>query len=80
MELLTNFDVNLTSFLGSGVTCICCDTGICYYFGYFSELLPGFLGTFLAYSQIGIDFDILLITLWNVACRALVSYFLQSDL
>ena len=29
---------------------------------------------------LGIDFDILLMTLWNVACRALVSYFLQSDL
>ena len=28
----------------------------------------------------GIDFDILLLTLWNVVCKALVSYFLQSDL
>ena len=28
----------------------------------------------------GIDFDIFLMTLWNAACRALVSYFLQSDL
>ena len=28
----------------------------------------------------GIDFDIFLMTLWNVACRALVSYFLRSDL
>ena len=35
--------------------------------------IPEFLGiTFL-----GIDFDISLMTLWNVACRALVSYFLQ---
>ena len=33
--------------------------------------IPGFLG---------IDFDILLMTIWNAACRALVSYFLQSDL
>ena len=27
-----------------------------------------------------IDFDILLMTLWNDACRAFVSYFLDSDL
>ena len=29
---------------------------------------------------LGIDFSMLLKTLWNVACRALVSYFLHSDL
>ena len=29
---------------------------------------------------LGIDLDILLMTLWNVACRPLVSYFLHSDL
>ena len=30
--------------------------------------------------MLGIDFDILLMALWNAACRALVSHFLQSDL
>ena len=29
---------------------------------------------------LGTDFDICLMTLWNVAFRALFSYFLQSDL
>ena len=35
-----------------GVTCICCDTGMCHYFGYFFGVAPGFLGTFLGYSRI----------------------------
>ena len=37
---------------GGGVTCICCDTGMCHYFGYFFGAAPGFLGTFLGYSRI----------------------------
>ena len=93
---------------GGGVTCICRDTGMCHYFGYFFGVAPGFLGTFLGYSRIfgyhflaipeilGIiffllkfdffknnpDFGVLILivpsmTLWNVACRALVSMILQ---
>ena len=37
---------------GGGVTCICHDTEMCHYFGYFLGVAPGFLGTFLGYSQI----------------------------
>ena len=29
---------------GGGVTCICRDTGMCHYFGYFLGVAPGFLG------------------------------------
>ena len=35
---------------GGGVTCICRDTGMCHYFGYFFRVAPGFLGNFLGYS------------------------------
>ena len=35
-----------------GLTCICHDTGMCHYFGYFFGVAPGFLGTFLGYSRI----------------------------
>ena len=81
---------------GGGVTCICRDTGMCHYFGYFFGVAPGFLGTFLGYSRIfgyhllvkfnfflnNPDFGVLILifpsmTLWNVACRALVSMILQ---
>ena len=31
---------------GGEVTCICRDTGMCHYFGYFFGVAPGFLGTF----------------------------------
>ena len=85
---------------GEGVTCICRDTGMCHYFGYFffGGVAPGLLGTFLGYSRIfgyswifrchflvkldffqnNPDFGVLILiflsmTLWNVACRALVS-------
>ena len=43
---------------GGERTCICHDTGICHYFGYFLGVLPDFwvpprfLGTFLGYSRI----------------------------
>ena len=58
-------------------------------FGYHFFAIPGFLGVifFVKFDFFennpdfwGIDFDILLMTLWNVSCRAPVSYFLQSDL
>ena len=95
-------------FFSVSVTCICRDTGMCHYFGYFFGVSPGSLGTFLGYFRIlgffgyhllaipgflGIiflvkfnffknnpDFGVLILifpsmTLWNVACRALVSYF-----
>ena len=94
---------------GRGVTCICRDTGMCHYFGYFFGVAPGFLGTFLGYSRIfgyhfwlfpdfwvpflikfdffkdNPDFGVLILifpsmTLWNVACRALVSMILQFSL
>ena len=49
--------------------------------------IPGFWVSFLVkfdflriFQILGIDFDISLTTLWNTACRALVSNFLQSDL
>ena len=35
-----------------GGTCICRDTGMCHYFGYFFGVASGFLGTFLGYSRI----------------------------
>ena len=42
---------------GWGVTCICCNTGMCHYFGYFFGVAPGFLGTFLAIPRfLGIIF------------------------
>ena len=91
---------------GGGVTCICCDTGMCHYFGYFfggcSRIfgnlfglfpdfwvsflaIPGFLVSFLVkfdFFQNNADFGLLILifpsmTLWNVACRALVSMILQ---
>ena len=84
---------------GGGGTCICRDTGMCHYFGYFFGVAPGFLGTFLGYSRIfgyhflvkfdffrnNSDFGVLILifpsmTLWNVACRALVSMILQFSL
>ena len=95
---------------GGGVTCICRDTGMCHYFGYFFGVAPGFLGTFLGYSRIfgyhfsgyswifgyhflvkfdffwnNSDYGVLILifpsmTLWNVACRALVSMILQFSL
>ena len=95
---------------GGGVTCICRDTRICHYFGYFFGVAPGFLGNFWAIPGflgiiylaipgfLGIiflvkfdffrnnpDFGILIlilpsVTLWNVACRALVSMILQFSL
>ena len=37
---------------GRGVTCICRDTGRYHYFGCLYGGAPGFLGTFLGYSQI----------------------------
>ena len=37
---------------GGRVTCICRDSGMCHYFGYFFGVAAGFLGTFLGYSQI----------------------------
>ena len=37
---------------GGGVTCICRDTGMSHYFGYFFGIAPGFLGTILGYSRI----------------------------
>ena len=37
---------------GGGVTCICRDTRMCHYFGYFFGVAPEFLGTFLGYSRI----------------------------
>ena len=37
---------------GGGLTCICRDTGMCHYVGYFFWAAPGFLGTFLGYSRI----------------------------
>ena len=43
-------------------------------FGYLFGLFPDFWVSFFLVN------DILSMTLWNVACRALVSYFLQSDL
>ena len=51
MEKSFGFFLNETSG-GGGVTCICRDTGMCHYFGYFSGVAPGFLGTFLGYSRI----------------------------
>ena len=35
-------------FKPGGLTCICRDTGMCHYFGYFFGVAPRFLGTFLA--------------------------------
>ena len=35
-----------------GITCICRDTGMCYYFGYFLGGVSGFFGTSLGYFQI----------------------------
>ena len=29
---------------GGGLTCVCCDMGMCHYFVYFSGGAPGFLG------------------------------------
>ena len=37
---------------GGGLTCVCHYMGMCHYFGYFFGVAPGFLGTFLDYSQI----------------------------
>ena len=34
------------------VTCICHDTGMCHYFGYFLGSASGFLGAFLSYFRI----------------------------
>ena len=92
---------------GGGVTCICRDTGMCHYFGYFFGgcswivgylfgLFPDFWVSFFGYSRIfgyhflvkfdffknNPDFGVLILifpsmTLWNVACRALVSMILQ---
>ena len=93
--------------LGGGVTCICHDTGMCHYFGYFFGgcsrifgylfgLFPDFWESFFGYSRIfgyrflvkfdffknNPDFGVSILifssmTLWNVACRALVSMILQ---
>ena len=92
---------------GGAVTCICRDTGMCHYFGYFFGgcswifgylfgLFPEFWVPFFGYSRIfgyhflvkfdfflnNPDFGVLILiftsmTLWNVACRALVSMILQ---
>ena len=92
---------------GGGVTCICHDTRMCHYFGYFFGgcsqifgylfgLFPDFGVSFFGYSRIfgyhflvkfdffknNPDFGVLILifssmTLWNVACRALVSMILQ---
>ena len=37
---------------GGGVTCICRDTEMCHYFGYFFGGAPGFLGIYLDCSWI----------------------------
>ena len=37
---------------GGGITCICCDTEMCQYFGYLFGLLPGFWVSFFGYSGI----------------------------
>ena len=42
----------LYMYLRWGVTCICRDTGMCHYFGYFFGVAPGFLSTFLGCSRI----------------------------
>ena len=95
---------------GGGVTCICCDTGMCHYFwvlfvGLLPDfwvrfgLFPDFWVSFFGYSPIfgyhflvkfdffknNPDFGVLILifpsmTLWNVACRALVSMILQFSL
>ena len=89
------FYLSLLAYALRGVTCICHDTGMCHYFGYFLGVAPGFLGIIFGYSEIfgyhllvkfdffknNPDFVVLILifpsmTLWNVAHRALVSYFL----
>ena len=41
-------NTSLPSMLTWEVTCICRDTGMCHYFGYFFWGAPGFLDTFWA--------------------------------
>ena len=43
---------NLAAKMPRGLTCICRDTGMCHCFGYVFWVAPGFLGTFLGYSEI----------------------------
>ena len=46
---VSKFQFNCFSRLGLwGVTCICRDTGMCHYFGYFFLVAARFLGIFLA--------------------------------
>ena len=81
--------MNVKSTRGGGVTCICRDTGICHYFGYFWGVAFGYSRIFGYHFLIKFDFfqnnpdfgvSILIfpsMTLWNVACKALVSMILQ---
>ena len=50
---------------GGGVTCICRDTGMCHYFGYFLGLFPDFWVPFWAIPRfLGLIFFWLLQDFW----------------
>ena len=50
------------------------------YFCYSRIFGYNFFGVKFGFFKNNPDFDMLLMMLWNVACRALVSYFLHLDL